>query len=55
MLFRSGGHCYCRGHISWFTGGDSLDDGMDDRFCGEFNDEFGIKLLDNVFVNSDDV
>ena len=35
--------------------GDSVDDGLDDGFCGEFDDGFGIELLDNLFVNSDDV
>ena len=41
-----------------FTGGnlvDLVDDGMDNKFCGRFDDGFGIELLDNVFVNSDHV
>ena len=41
--------------FTWFTVGNSLDDGMDDRFFSEFDNGFGIELLDNLFVNSDDV
>ena len=33
--------------FTWFTGGDSVDNGFDDGFCAE--------LLDNVSVISDDV
>ena len=41
--------------FTWLTGGNSVDDGMNDGFCSGFDNEFGIELLDNVFVNSDDV
>ena len=37
----------------WFTGGKSVhlvDDGMDVNFCSEFDNAFGIELLDNVLI-----
>ena len=45
--------------FTWFTGGDSVDDGFDDgfygRFCGRFCDGFCTESLDNVSVISYDV
>ena len=41
--------------FTWLTGGNLVDNRMNDGFCGGFDNGFGIELLDNVFFNSDDV
>ena len=35
--------------FTWFTEGNSVDDRLDDGFCGRFDYGFGTELLNNVF------
>ena len=41
--------------FTWFTEGNSVDNRLDNGFCGIFDNGFGTELLDNVFIISDDV